>query len=134
LNSLGETINTWRVLLTRAPGALFKNTILRNYSLEKWNSSISNMINVQTFIKTYHLRVLKSAPGAPISIFHTWILSKICYTQSCQNGPGFWANPQALYEIWNYKNMNFEKKKKTPYMKTPYMKKYHFYNTKFFKF
>jgi hypothetical protein len=32
-------------------GVLFKDTILRNYSLKKWNSSISNVINAQTLIK-----------------------------------------------------------------------------------
>jgi hypothetical protein len=63
-------------LAYESPGALFKDTVLRNYSLEKWNSSISNVINSQTLIKTYHLRVLNSVPGAPISIFLILILFK----------------------------------------------------------
>jgi hypothetical protein len=47
---------------------LIKDFILTNYSLKKSNSSISNVLNAQTFIKTCYLRFLKSAPGALVSI------------------------------------------------------------------
>jgi hypothetical protein len=49
---------------------LFKDSILRNYSLEKSNNRIYNVLNVQTLIKTYHLNFLKSALRALVSISH----------------------------------------------------------------
>jgi hypothetical protein len=51
---------------------LIKDFILRNYSLKKSNSSISNVLNAQTFIKIYYLRFLKSGKEAPV------IISQIC--------------------------------------------------------
>jgi len=38
---------------------LFKDSKLRNYSLKMSNVSISDALNVQVFIKTYHLKSLK---------------------------------------------------------------------------
>jgi hypothetical protein len=69
-----------RVLLTNALGALFKDSVLRNYSLEKLNSSIYNVLNTQTFIKTYHLRFLKSALEPLVSISHK-IINVYIYTK-----------------------------------------------------
>jgi hypothetical protein len=48
---------------------LFKEFILRNYSLKKSNSSISHILNAQTFIKIYHLRFLKNVPETIVGIF-----------------------------------------------------------------
>jgi len=57
-------------LLTSALGALFKHPKLGNYSSKKSNSSISNALNTQFFIKTYDLRPLKNASGALVNISH----------------------------------------------------------------
>jgi hypothetical protein len=72
------TLFKTRVLLTSAPGAFFKNSILRNYSLEKSNSSISNALNAQTFIKTYPLKFLENAPGALVSISLKTMVEILC--------------------------------------------------------
>ena len=56
------------VLLTSAPGALFKHSKLGNYFFKKSNSSISNALNTQIFIKSYDLRPLKSTLEVLINI------------------------------------------------------------------
>jgi hypothetical protein len=48
---------------------LFKNFILKIYSLKKSNCSISNILNTYIFIKAYYLKFLKSISWAPVSIF-----------------------------------------------------------------
>ena len=58
-----------RVLLTSAPGALLKQSEIRNYLLRKSNISISNALITQIFTKTYYLKPLKSAPEALVNIF-----------------------------------------------------------------
>jgi hypothetical protein len=58
-------------------GAFFKDTILRNYPLEKSTDSISKVLNAQIFIKTYYLKVLKSAQEILVSIFPVLILQRI---------------------------------------------------------
>jgi hypothetical protein len=56
---------------------LFKDIKLRDYSLEKSNSSISNVLNVQTFIKNYYyLKILKSVSGTLVSIFNIYFFHK----------------------------------------------------------
>jgi len=57
-----------RVLLTSAPGALFKHTKLSNYSLIMSKFLISNALITQASIKSYHLRFLTSAPEALVNI------------------------------------------------------------------
>jgi hypothetical protein len=51
-----------------ASGALFKHAKLGSYSLKKSNSSISNVLNTQVFIKSYYSRLLKSALEALVNI------------------------------------------------------------------
>jgi hypothetical protein len=63
------TINVW-IFLTSTFGTLFKDFILRNYSLKKSNSSISYILNAQTFIKIYHLRLLKKFQRALIPLIN----------------------------------------------------------------
>jgi len=49
--SLIFSLLLFRVLLTSALRALFKDTQLRNYSLERLNISISDALNAQVSIK-----------------------------------------------------------------------------------
>jgi hypothetical protein len=56
--TMSMTINVW-IFVTSTFGTLFEDSILRNYSLKKSNSSISHILNAQTFIKIYHLRFFK---------------------------------------------------------------------------
>jgi len=58
-----------RVSLTSSPGALFKHSKFSNYSFKKSTITISIASNTQLFIKTYHLKCLKSVPGTLVNIF-----------------------------------------------------------------
>jgi len=56
-------INKEMVLLTSAPGTLFNQSKIRNYSIGKLNISISNALITQISIKTCYLKPLKSFTG-----------------------------------------------------------------------
>jgi len=75
-----------RVLLTSALRALFKVSQLRNYSLKKFNISISDALNAQFSIKIYYLKSLKSALRALVNISLKWNLNIIL---SCQTHLGW---------------------------------------------
>jgi len=57
-------------LLTSALRALFKVSLLRNYFLKKFNTSISDALNAQFSIKIYYLKFLKSALGHSLTFFY----------------------------------------------------------------
>jgi len=63
-----------KVLLTNALRALFKVSILRNYSLKKFNTSIFDALNAQFFIKIYYLKSLNSALKTLLNIFQKKIM------------------------------------------------------------
>jgi len=64
-------------LLTSALRALFKDYILRNYSLKKYNVSIFDALNAQVPIKTYYLKSLKSALRTLVNISLFLLISLI---------------------------------------------------------
>jgi len=59
--SLSKVGFIFRVSLTSALRALFKVSQLRNYSLKKFNISISDALNALFPIKFYYLKSLKNA-------------------------------------------------------------------------
>jgi hypothetical protein len=59
ISSFDNPFHGRSVLLTSFFGALFMNSILKNYSFKKSNSLIFNLLNARIFITTYHLRFLK---------------------------------------------------------------------------
>jgi hypothetical protein len=67
-NNENDAIIIVRILLTSALRALFKVSQLRNYSLKKSNTSISNALNAQISVKTYCLKSLNIALRALVSI------------------------------------------------------------------
>jgi len=68
------------VLLTSVLKALFRVYQLRNYSLKKFNVSISDVLNAQFSIKFYFLKSLKNALRAFVNISQiNFILVSLIY-------------------------------------------------------
>jgi len=63
-----NNIIEFRVLLTNVFRVFLKKIQLRNYFLKKFNISISDILNVQFFIKIHYLKFLKSAFRTLINI------------------------------------------------------------------
>jgi len=62
---------------------LFKVLQLRNYSLKKFNISISDALNVQFSIKIYYLKSLKSVLRTLVNIFHNLYQQESEYYRRC---------------------------------------------------
>jgi hypothetical protein len=61
-------LNLLIMMLTSAPGALFKDSKRRNNFIKKSKISISDALITHVFMTSYHLKALTSAPGALVNI------------------------------------------------------------------